>query len=353
MKTAVLINDTSTKSHIGCRIVVAQILRLAAKAGIKVVATCSVHVDWRGQGAILDAMKGADLVIVNGEGTLHHATPQALALAEVASYCRSLGIPSVLINSVYEQNNEQIAEHCSHFAMRFFREPNSAMNAQAAGLECAVVPDLTLSSDFLEPYKGALRIGNIIVTDNANREFGRPTLAHAIGQRGIQFMRMDVSDTKNRFVPSDLEPLVAVLPEGERRTTQRVSVMTLVARSAFRPHMFARMRMKKQLDHPLSAEDLLQAISGARAVVAGRFHAACLSLVAGTPFVAMPSNTAKTQGMLRAAGLEKFYVQTPKEAFERISTWEQADFDCGRSYVLKARVAAENMFAQLASLASR
>ncbi len=82
---AILINDTSTKPHLGCRLVVSQIFKLAASHGIQMVATSSVHTDWRTQPALQDEMRKADIVIVNGEGTLHHSSRQAKALAEVGA----------------------------------------------------------------------------------------------------------------------------------------------------------------------------------------------------------------------------------------------------------------------------
>lgn len=350
MKTAVLINDTSTKFHIGCRIVVGQIFNLAEQFGIRFRATCSVHVDWRQNDQILDAIRQADIVIVNGEGTLHHATPQALALAEVAPYCERLGKPAVLINSVYEENNREIAEHCRRFSLRFLREPSSALHAQEAGVPCSIVPDLTLSSSLFGTTP-ARRDSGIIVTDNANRDVGRPMLEYSLAKRNVRYLRLDVCDIDYCFAQPHLQPALRI-SAGVLEPPKGQSTLKTLERSIFRSKMRARMRMLQQLNHPLTSPEILERISLARGIIAGRFHAACLAMVAGTPFVAMPSNTGKTKGMLDAAGLGHLYESDPKETFSRLAAWTDDDRERAQSYVRHARAAAHDMFGQIAALAS-
>lgn len=48
-------------------------------------------------------------------------------------------------------------------------------------------------------------------------------------------------------------------------------------------------------------------------IVCGRFHAACLAIATGKPFSCYPSNTWKTEGMMRDAGLRNYY-KTKNEA---------------------------------------
>ncbi len=50
-------------------------------------------------------MSALDIVIVNGEGTLHHSQKKVLDLAKAAKYASvGLNIPVVLINSTYLLN---------------------------------------------------------------------------------------------------------------------------------------------------------------------------------------------------------------------------------------------------------
>ncbi len=76
------------------------------------------------------------------------------------------------------------------------------------------------------------------------------------------------------------------------------------------------------------------------------------AMVAGTPFVAMPSNTGKTKGMLDAARLGHLYESDPKETFSRLAAWTDDDRERAQCYVRHARAAAHDMFGQIAALAS-
>lgn len=358
MKTAVLINDTSTKAHLGCRVVVGQIARLATSAGIRVAASSSVHADWREHEDLIAAMRAADIVIVNGEGTLHDATRQAKALAAVGPFCRDAGVPSVLINSVYERNDSEVAAACRAFDRIYVRESISADEARQAGLNVEVVPDLTLSSDVMDAFRGAPTASTIAVTDNANRDIGRRALEAALTRDDVSFLHLDTTEPNNPFMENAQSPEVVFMKTGrvtgapppppQRRQS---SALRALRKSLFRRHMLRRMKMIRQLSEPLSSAQILQLIASSRGVLAGRFHAACMSMLSGTPFAAMSSNTSKMKGMLIDAGIARFLIDDPPAAFRLIDDWKEADRIALVDYVQSARRNAKAMFDDIASLA--
>jgi hypothetical protein len=354
-RKAVLINDTSTKPHLGCRLVVAQIVNLAFQEGIEISATSSVHVDWREQPLVQEHMRKADLVIVNGEGTLHDATKQAKALADVAPFCRDAGVACVLINSVFERNDEAIAKACSFFDKIYVRESLSANSATSMGLRVNVVPDLTISSNVFAPASGTERNTQIVVTDNANKVAQREIIDLAIRRKDTTFLNLNTSDLENPFMDQQLRPRVVFSPSGQvtgplpHRSPGRISYKAF-RKSVFRPNMMQRWAMTRDFSRFRPATEILATIAQAKGVVAGRFHAACLCLLADTPFVAVASNTSKTRGMLMDAGIPGLLATDAGTAFSSEFKWGDVEQVAAAEYVARAKRDATAMFRDIASL---
>ncbi|QPB18711.1 polysaccharide pyruvyl transferase family protein [Rhizobium sp. 007] len=354
-RKAVLINDTSTKPHLGCRLVVAQIVNLASQEGIEISATSSVHVDWREQPLVQEHMRKADLVIVNGEGTLHDATKQAKALADVAPFCRDAGVACVLINSVFERNDEAIAKACSFFDKIYVRESLSAKSATSLGLRVNVVPDLTISSNVFAPTSGTERNTQIVVTDNANKVAQKEIIDLAIRRKDTTFLNLNTSDLENPFMDQQLRPRVVFSPSGQvtgtppHRSPGRISYKAF-RKSVFRPNMMQRWAMTRDFSRFRPATEILATIAQAKCVVAGRFHAACLCLLADTPFVAVASNTSKTRGMLIDAGIPGLLATDAGTAFSSEFKWGDAEKVAAAEYVARAKRDATAMFRDIASL---
>ena len=67
---AALVNDTSGEKHVGCNAVIAAIKGVAAMHGIEIDQTYT-----RGDSCPADFH--TDLIIINGEGSLHHNRPNS------------------------------------------------------------------------------------------------------------------------------------------------------------------------------------------------------------------------------------------------------------------------------------
>jgi hypothetical protein len=135
-----LVNDASAQ-HIGCALVTKTIKEEIAKRG-ELVQVIKVNEDWR-----LKKID-ADLVIVNGEGTIHHDAPQGHLLLSIANK-----YPAVLINAVYQNviPNPALKE----FKLISCRESYSAGLVEQHGATARVVPDLMLNQEIERPYQGS------------------------------------------------------------------------------------------------------------------------------------------------------------------------------------------------------
>ncbi len=83
---ATLLNDTSVINHYGCKLVVKNIIEISEIYNIKIISRIPVGKAWY-KNDYKEKILNSDLVIVNGEGTLHHSRQRAVKLGSVASFC--------------------------------------------------------------------------------------------------------------------------------------------------------------------------------------------------------------------------------------------------------------------------
>ena len=57
------------------------------------------------------------------------------------------------------------------------------------------------------------------------------------------------------------------------------------------------------------------------AIVTGRFHMVCMAMLAGTPFIALPGNTHKIEGMLEDANLSNRHCPSLANGREDVFAW--------------------------------
>ena len=138
MPTAVLVNDTSLfNSHFGCQLVGQTIREQCARTGLELIAAFPLDF----QPAVARPfLERADLVIINGEGSIHHG--RNLQLLEIANQ-----YPAALINCVFEENGPQPL--LQKFQFLAARESLSAADIRTNRVDCDVVPDLIFASTLL------------------------------------------------------------------------------------------------------------------------------------------------------------------------------------------------------------
>lgn len=183
-------------------------------------------------------------VIINGEGTMHHRAPRAMALLDQADKFRAEGRKVHLLNSVWQS---MPTERLAVFDSVSMRE---SLSAEAAG-GVAVLPDLALVHPVPHHESRAPKRSGLLVIDSISR----------VESAWLEAMSDECG--------------------GE---------------------------MLRMCDYRGSIDDLLTRIGGAESVVTGRFHGAIFCLSTDTPFLAVPSNTWKTRGLLTDCGIPEAYL---------------------------------------------
>jgi len=156
--TVALLNDTSLyESHFGCHLVGQTFREQFARTGLRLKYSFGRHWELKD---IERFLAEVDMVVVNGEGSIHHGKRQNL-LSVAGKF------PSVLVNCVFQENpkNENLAKflYCSA------RESKSAESIRAEGVECDVTPDALFASAMLRSFvkpKPEMAVG---VTDSVRK----------------------------------------------------------------------------------------------------------------------------------------------------------------------------------------
>lgn len=335
MIKAILINDTSADRHYGCDRVIGTIERQTAANGMTIIARSPVHYDWREDSKIVEAIARADIVLVNGEGTVHSGRSAARNLVSVAEHCSGSGKPAILFNTCWFDNGPELADMARDFALITVRESESERQLKAAGLDCRCIADLALNGS-IEPSPQRSDIG---VTDSAlsdvaleldllrRRIGGLPvTLFH--GQKGAVGLRFFLRQYGARRLLGRPAALVRAI---------RASAATYACQAP-------------------STEALIGKISGLELLITGRFHAAIFALAAMTPVLAVESNTPKISATLADAGIEPWRTQSTV-AFDdnlvrRASAWSSDEKANIRDFLSDNRKRQSQLFKDLAALAA-
>jgi len=330
----ILLNDTRADRHHGCTRVIEALLALLEANGMDVVASAPVHVDWRGLREVEEAFSRAKLVVVNGEGTLHHDRHAGRILLEAGAKARAAGIPAVLVNAGWEANGEQMFAMLRDFSLVAVRDSRSAIQIRGAGLACTIVPDLSL---YLGGHPQRGKRAGIAFTDSVDR---RSTLLLDDVRRSCNAEWLPIQSASGprnewRFVREGLS-------RSDLRDP-RTGLRMFWIRNALRT---ASLAMPGEFIDRLAALELL---------VTGRFHACTLAMVAGTPFLATPSNTSKISALLEDAGLAAWRVadslsRTEIEAARRTG-WESGELSAISDYLASARMRADTLFGEIARMA--
>jgi len=144
---AILLNDTDLGEHVGCELVVRNTRRMCEKYGITLTHTFKTREARDNAPAIVKQFANNQLLLLNGEGTMHDDKSRALALLKLASQAKKEGLKTVLYNSLWE-NNPKGENYLRDFDLIFCRDSFSAAEIEKAhpSLKATVVPDIVFAT---------------------------------------------------------------------------------------------------------------------------------------------------------------------------------------------------------------
>ncbi len=310
MKT-LLLNDTRSAQHVGCELVMDNSLEACAQVGLEVVGTVTTA---EAKETLIPRLESItfDLLLVNGEGSMHHDRPVPSHLCEAAEWAKREGKRTVLYNTLWEAN-ERLNASLPAFDQIYCRDSVSADAVRAAGATAVVVPDMIFASQFEKSTRHRSR-NDWTILDSIDRK--RSAALSKLASRYVfPFLHMD-----------------------------RIAFERLKKRLFVRTGWF-------DWEHE-GVPIFIETLQFSDHVLSGRFHGTCLAMILGVPVLSVRSNTAKLETLHRDAGLDPDLVfsEVPKRMAaleERAGLAEQA-VPKAQAYVSEAREAIGSMFAEIA-----
>lgn len=259
------------------------------------------------------------LLILNGEGTLHHNTPRAIALLECCARARAAGIPVAVINAVWQGNGPRMGRLLARGADLVHVRDTASAAALPSDVKASVTPDMSLHG-FARLYAGATAQGDATaIIDNVRAPAGH-ALQHLAARTGAAFYAMPYPALRQLTDAAITDPTAAI---------------------------------PRLLTAPM--------LTSAPRWITGRFHGLIAALAAGRKICAIRSNTHKIEALLADANLSDALLHAdwetlpPADQDAHIAACfarQTADFDQRRAAFIARSVALiEAMFDQTAALA--
>lgn len=231
--------------------------------------------DWESELASL--FENVELIVLNGEGTLHHDRPSALALLAIARTGQNRNIPVWILNATFQDMSPDllmpILESAQHVAVR---EPRSLKWLEERGHSGAVQ-----ASDCL------FQLADLASSESKDVK----ACLYTPGVLGGVPEPLGLSDTLVSSHVAALreagyEPVWLKVAPNDDRLADTAAKLKVEVRSV-------------EAAEPEAVFDLLGSFS---LVVSGRFHITIFSWLSGIPTICLESNTWKTTGLLEANG---------------------------------------------------
>ena len=338
MKKAVILNDTSFESHHGCETVVKNIKALLLQNGIQTIDTHPVGKPWIENKSFIANMSQADIVIVNGEGTLHHSQPRAKDLVSVGKYVKEkLNIPVVLINSTCQENNSEIIESMKCYDLIFVRESLSQQELAQYDIKSKVVPDMSFYSQYdLSQKVTTERVG---ITDSVYFDLSEKLYLLSL-QEGYEFLPAKTNSKIKKHTAYALFKYAK-------------SNLFKAVRYPFHKLNIIKFKYKKirKFYYINDYESYVNKIATSQFMIIARYHSLCFSLKTLTPFLALKSNSHKIEGILSDVGIGKSRIVTEAEItssqFKEFTSEEKSNI---LKYINEAPHKIEGMFKEINDL---
>lgn len=281
-QNVLLLNDTDEGgTHFGCIRVMRTIREELARRGLSDLPSIMVGTEWQRDPELTALIDAADLVVINGEGTLHHGKRRGRWLLEAGARVKARGGRVALLNALWQDNPPEWASLARDFDVLACRDSRSASDLSlATGRDVTCLGDLSM----FHPWPATEVIRSGVMVGCSVHGAVTQTLARFAKEGGHDFVPVT---TAMKVVPARLSGWQRWL------RTQRNDWQNQRFRQRYPAARFVR-----------DDTEFLTELSRHRLVVTGRFHAVCLAVLSATPFLAVSSNSWKIEALINDIGLD-------------------------------------------------
>ena len=212
-------------------------------------------------------LAAVDVLVVNGEGSIHHNLPRALALLAMIDAAAELGVPAMLINATIQAMDRSLLQRVLPKLQFCHVRESASLKAIAPIVTAHCAPDIAVRAiDTLNSPKALLRRQGCLVSAGV---LARPSI---------------VEELLRTTATAGLAPVYFSIGDG--RETETASAVC----------------SKLGVEHVQARDFRLEAIPGLleqfELAICGRHHINLFLMKANVPIVPLPSNTWKIEATL-------------------------------------------------------
>jgi hypothetical protein len=229
-------------------------------------------------------LAAVDVLVVNGEGSIHHNLPRALSLLAMIDAAHELGVPTVLINATIQAMDLSLLQRVLPMLQFCHVRESASLEAIAPIITAHCAPDIAVRAiDALH--------------------FGKAPLHHqgCLVSAGVLAKAPIVEELLRTTATAGLTPVYFSIGDG--RETETASAVC----------------SKLGVEHVQASNFSLETIPGLlerfELAICGRHHINLFLMKAGVPIVPLPSNTWKVEATLT----DLSYPVPPVRALDHLS----------------------------------
>ena len=295
MKTAILLNDTSYETHIGSRTVVETLNYLCKKYDINIIKKytrnqCVELID-----EIVPLLDQVDLILINGEGSLHHHPRPSTAFFKLVMEYIQKRHKVILFNTIWQEiKYTGLSKHLDKINLISVRESHSynELIKQCSKNKVIITPDLIFYNKFAD-------------RDNIG-----------YGDSVIYKIRSSFKRKTNYFPLNNINTGTYLHPKTLTHPTMKAYIAWLKTLDLF---------------------------------ITGRFHGVCLAMITQTPFLVYSSNSHKIEGLLKDANCSDLLIKSTKDIANKQDMAKEI-IKNSKSYVTSAKIKIESLFKEIIKL---
>ncbi|WP_341217767.1 polysaccharide pyruvyl transferase family protein [Neptunomonas phycophila] len=309
----VIFNDTRTNKHHGCECVLNVIVHNLRARGGEILFTSPLNNAWWKDQKLKEAIEASDVVLINGEGTIHHGSKYGLWLLKAAEYAKEKNKKVFLINALWQDNPNSFYKYLSFIDCIYVRDSFSQIELAEHGYDSVLLSDLTFDEN-VSKYISHIE-SEIAITDSVfnilSTRLKRKAESSAfkflpvvfLGQGVLGFIKFVFGGFGVKNIPNNF--------------------------LSYLSYIFYKLSIIKDVSSNRS--NYLECLSESSGVICARFHTLCFVLKLKKPFFVIESNSHKVKALLRDVGVfdERLFLS------ENSVLNDDFDFDLARNILLE------------------
>ncbi|MEZ8621922.1 hypothetical protein A148_12230 [Vibrio splendidus 1F-157] len=335
MKKVVVINDTRLEMHHGCSRVMNNLDYLIKKNNGEVIASWPVGKDWRLSEEIKKDIIKSDLVIINGEGSIHHDSKTGTKLLFVADFCKQYEVPCYLINCLFQEISPKFGKLLKNFKMVSVRDSFSQKEIERYGISAPMVPDLTFYTPSIRNNDRSTTVGF--------------TCSMSPEKTVMIYKQFSKLEYESSYLPMLYQTNIwdgDAEVESKLEKLRRMGFNTFLTKAIERVKITPSFRKIPKHSEYKCHNEYFKVISELDSLITGRFHAACFAINSLTPFSVYKSNSHKIEALIHDVGLDSSRIIESGD-FSKPSPFSEIEMSNIESFLEKSRENMEELFIEI------